>query len=379
MGRRRRVGLLTQGAKLSSTKDWILHRLHGLLGLYVLCHFIYRFYIFFVVDNYNNNNEYDDGDNDDMGFRSMSSYSNFLLVFLPHFILQVSGFGFHIPRKRHPDGNRIWPEYRWHALIFFCRCMSLMLVAFWTSQKNKKNKKHDDESYGDNSYDCFSWFHDDKYCFKTRYFLNLLIVLITSVAADSVTRYYKQFGESSSTIRQLNGPRGILYLMSVAQFHATVHCLLTTDKLAVQVAALTVVQTSAFGMTLRRKGIITLVQGLMLYAFVLILGMCVIIHDLQKSNIKLLFWKAILIGNVSAMLRMDLGVSKYILWPSVAVLLTWITSSEPTTNTEQQQEGEEEGENGNDVLLWVYFSRISTMILLCNAIRRQVVVNVKMD
>eukprot|EP00566_Odontella_aurita_P034068 CAMPEP_0113583948 /NCGR_PEP_ID=MMETSP0015_2-20120614/32818_1 /TAXON_ID=2838 /ORGANISM="Odontella" /LENGTH=39 /DNA_ID=CAMNT_0000488917 /DNA_START=90 /DNA_END=206 /DNA_ORIENTATION=+ /assembly_acc=CAM_ASM_000160 len=39
---------------------------------------------------------------------------------------------------------------------------------------------------------------------------------------------------------------------------------MTTDRMGVQIAALTVVQTSAFGMTLRRKGIITQRQGLCL-------------------------------------------------------------------------------------------------------------------
>ena len=378
-GRRRRRGflllggrLLTEACKLKSTKDYIIHRFHALLGLYVICHFIYRFYIYFFLFLYNKNDDDDtDDDFDDMGFRTMSYKTFLLVVFLPHLILQLSGFTFrNIPRKRHPDGNRIWPEYRWHALIFFFRCMVLMFVAlFW---KNKEKKT--------------SMMTPTRTSRYFRYFLNLFIVLMSSVGADIVTKHYQQKGESSSTIRQLNAPPGVLYLMSVAQFHATVHCLLTTNNLAVQFAALTVVQTSAFGMTLRRKGVISLHQGLMLYSFVLLLGMFVILHDLQQQEqtSNTLFSKAIVLGNVSAMVRMDLGVNKYILWPTVTAILllltktTWITCTTCTTTTSEELTTTSTltlSTHGDDSLLWLsswsLFSRISTMVLLCNAILRR--------
>ncbi len=71
--------------------------------------------------------------------------------------------------------------------------------------------------------------------------------------------------------------------MSLAQFHATVHCLLTSDRLSVQIAALSVVQTSAFEMTLRRKQFISQKEGVILYALVLMIGMVVIIDGSDKE------------------------------------------------------------------------------------------------
>jgi hypothetical protein len=84
-----------------------------------------------------------------------------------------------------------------------------------------------------------------------------------------------------------------------------------------------VVQLSAFGMTLRRKGWIDSTFGLILYASVLVVGMMVILFNLQQSGI---LYPAMTVGNVAAVLRMDLGCNKYLLWPMVAVAL-WTLAS----------------------------------------------------
>jgi hypothetical protein len=108
-----------------------------------------------------------------------------------------------------------------------------------------------------------------------------IIVGCTMILADVIHVYFRSRPDfkSSSTIRGLAAPRWSKYIMSSAQFHATVHCILTKDKLSVQIAALTIVQTSAsaFGMTLRRKQFITQVEGVILYALVLLIGMLVTI------------------------------------------------------------------------------------------------------
>ena len=84
-----------------------------------------------------------------------------------------------------------------------------------------------------------------------------IIVLCTMILADTIKHHYKKMGDGSRTIRDLHGQPGVLYMMSSAQFHATLHSLMTSDRLCVQIAALAIVQLSAFGMTLRRKGLIT--------------------------------------------------------------------------------------------------------------------------
>jgi hypothetical protein len=48
-----------------------------------------------------------------------------------HFLTPHStGFAFPLPVKRHPDGNRIWPQHRWEALAFCLRCLSLAGLAW---------------------------------------------------------------------------------------------------------------------------------------------------------------------------------------------------------------------------------------------------------
>ncbi|EOD38150.1 hypothetical protein EMIHUDRAFT_200647 [Emiliania huxleyi CCMP1516] len=100
-------------AKLSSRED----RWHGhkLLGLYALLHFAYRYHAFFAGA-------------DDMGFADQNGWSSAASL-APHLLLQLSGLTFSIPRRRIVTGSRIWPEYRWHALVFTLRSLVLMAIA----------------------------------------------------------------------------------------------------------------------------------------------------------------------------------------------------------------------------------------------------------
>ena len=146
---------------------------------------------------------------------------------------------------------------------------------------------------------------------------------LTMILADRNSHWYRTRDGTnfSRTIRDLTAPKWAQYLMSSAQFHATVHCLLTSDRLSVQIAALTVVQVSAFGMTLRRKGFISQKEGVVMYALVLVLGMIVIFDDLGRRS---LFSLAICFGNITAVLRMYWGMHKYVMWLFVALVLTYL-------------------------------------------------------
>ena len=179
--------LLTNAAILPTSIDYWLHRIHALLGCYVLCHFIYRYNAFFSKHN------------DDMGFNVQ--HDNFLQLFLPHLLLQCTGFTFHLPPKRHPDGNRIWPQYRWEALIFCCRCISLVYIAW----RNKYN----------------GWLLEDCSMIPAAMCIGLTMILV-----DLNSQWYMKHDMSnfSQTIRGLSAPKWSQYLMSSAQFHATIHC-----------------------------------------------------------------------------------------------------------------------------------------------------------
>ncbi|CAB9523574.1 unknown protein [Seminavis robusta] len=227
-----------------------------------------------------------------MGFESLTGLQ-LLALFTPHFILQLSGLVFGIPRKRHPDGNRIWPQYRYEALV---RCLALMAIAW--HRKNLNNKKKNEFSVIPSAL--------------------ILYRYATMTSADAVTNWYQKKGENSRTIRDLKGPPGALYLMSSAQFHAKVHCLLTADRLCVQLAALTVVQTTAFSSTLRRKAIISQAFGLVVYGMVLIMGMAVILTDLLDRQI---FGTAVTVANLAALVRFECRINRYVLWGIIALVL----------------------------------------------------------
>ena len=286
--------LLTSAVKLPIASDYWLHRLHAILGLYVFSHFLYRYLLFFT--------HHGDGD---MGFDALnvsvdSKYTEyatiFAMIFLPHLLLQLSGFAFLLPSKRHPDGNRIWPQYRWEALLFCTRCLSLSFIA-WRRKVN-------------------DWKIDDGSC---SIIPAAFCVLLTMVLADQSANLYGK--EKSRTIRDLKAPQWSQYLMSSAQFHATVYCILISNTLSVQIAALTVVQLSAFGMTMRRKGFISQKEGVLLYALVLLVGMVVIFDDLRRRSI---FNLALCLGNSTAVLRMYFRMNKYIMWSGVLAIISFL-------------------------------------------------------
>lgn len=332
--------LITTSQSLTQ-KEYRHHRAHAILGLYVICHFIYRYTIFFLPKK----NDTDSYNAMDMGFNRLAfdnynaSTSNktkdlyFILIFFPHLLLQISGLGFDIPKKRHPDGNRIWPQYRLEALVFFNRCIILLYIAWY--------RKYNESGY--KNYDMIA---------------NYITVICTMILADSIRKYYQIIGEDSHTIRDLEGPPGVLYIMSSAQFHATLHSLMTKDKLSVQIAALTIVQISAFGMTLRRKGMITQRQGIVLYGFILVLGMIVILRDLQLEQI---LYYSISIGNITALLRFEFCLNKYFIWTIVFLFLLYSYSSV----NEHSMIGIE------NVTFWIVSSVVSTFGLIFGAIKCQ--------
>jgi hypothetical protein len=323
--------LLTPASKLSSS-EVLLHRVHALLGAYVLSHLLYRHFIFYSHDLLYAGK----GRDSDMGFNHQhQSVLSYGVLILPHLLLQLSGLLFVIPRKRTPEGNRIWPEYRWHALAFCMRCLSLMTLAWWRKHLESHHRMS-----------------------KVDLLLNLMVVSGTNLSADLATRYYQSIGEGSkTTIRGLDGPPGVLYCMSAAQFHGAIHCLLTKNRLSVQVAGLMIIQFSAFGMTMRRKGLINLTWGLILYGSALATGMSVILHDLYLSG---LFFQAISFGNIAAMLRMDMGWSKYLLWPIVSMALWVFVLSDD-----------------NHQIYWMAGSFVTTALLVFMAIHRQIQSNKK--
>lgn len=259
--------------KLFTAED--ASHVHKLLGLYALCHFARRYHAFFsgAVD---------------MAFTHGTNPEWTLCTLAPHLALQLSGLRFTIPRRRISTGSRIWPEYRWHALVFTVRSLTLMALALLRAPQ------------------------------ADSFLPPLIIVLGAMAAADAVTHWHARRGESSRTIRDLAAPPGTKYLMSAAQFHATTGCLLTRDRLSVQLVSLCVIQCAAFVMTLQRRGLITHRQDLILYSALLGLGLVVVLDDFGARGVLPV---AFTVANAAALARLDLGFNKYVLWTAVALVL----------------------------------------------------------
>lgn len=138
------------------TKEDFLH-IHKLLGVSVLMSFLWRFSLI---------------GSSDMGFATAPQLT--MPTLLLHFALNVSAFHFTIPTRRISEGSRIWPEYRWHALIFTTR--SLCTIALYA--------------------------YEQYYQLEPNYWANYIIAIGTMIAADVVSFKHKQ--HSSNTIRKLD-------------------------------------------------------------------------------------------------------------------------------------------------------------------------------
>ena len=148
---------------------------HKLLGLYAICHFAYRYHAFFAGEL-----------STDMGFANGRPHRT-ALVLAPHLALQLSGLRFTIPRRRVAEGSRIWPEYRWHALVFACRSLALMALALMRDTS---------DAPAEAAHLLPPWVPP------------LLVVLLTMAAADAVSRVHARRGEACRTICSVLAPRG---------------------------------------------------------------------------------------------------------------------------------------------------------------------------
>lgn len=196
--------------RLLTHEDKKFYRIHAILGSYCMMNFITQMYFIFT------NTDYNILDNKYMPY-----------IIIPHFALHISSFEFILSSKRNLHYNIIWPEMRWHSLLFAYRSL-LSIVA----------------SYID--------FYPEV--------IKIVIVFMTFILADIVTQKLKS--NESTTMRDNKWPEYIpkqyVYfhniLYSVSQFAATLVCLYANANMVF--LTLIAIQTAPFGMTLIRKGII---------------------------------------------------------------------------------------------------------------------------
>merc|ERR550525_1477552 len=96
------------------TKEGAEHyHIHRYLGTLVLLNYIYR-----IILRYTTGKPFGDDE---------ASWE-VLFVIVLHSALSLTSLLFHIPQKRNTSNPMIWPEFRWHSILFGCRSFIAM---FW--------------------------------------------------------------------------------------------------------------------------------------------------------------------------------------------------------------------------------------------------------
>lgn len=220
-------------------------------------------------------------------FNYSYSYSYLLLLFI-HASLHVTSFEFILSNRRNLSYNIIWPEMRWHSLLFAYRSLLIMLL--------------------------FRYENEIRVVFGlSRY----LVVIGTMVSADAVSYALPQKKDEKElkTMRDNPYPKGtseyvikaINLFYSISQVFATLHMLFapTPDYIYL---TLIPIQTAPFGMTLQRKGIITQFGWHAFYIFAILTNY---IYSAINIYEPVMSWTFMIFF---AVCRFKLNMNKYVLW-----------------------------------------------------------------
>lgn len=206
--------------------------LHKLIGVFCLVHYLYRLGALALTGS--------------MRFEK-DSQPKLVFLFLVHLLLSWSSFVFPLPQKRNQSKPMIWPELRWHNVVFATRSILDALLHILGL---------------------------GHYCLA-----RVALAMAAMVAADYVSSFY---ANQSTTMRGMPFPAsagkrfvsGVNLFYALSQIYATkgVINITYTWTLDVELAFLTLfaIQVSALLMTLVRKSVMEpagwhLVYGLSLF------------------------------------------------------------------------------------------------------------------
>lgn len=269
---------IKQVHRLSTHEDSKFFHFHKILGIACMSHFIYRIYLGCKYGS--------------LGFNPSITTLAWIGV---HALLHVSSFQFILPNRRNKVYNIIWPEMRWHSLIFAYRALigMLLLLAYESHLISSK-----------------------LILFGTR----CALVILTMVCADAITKYYKVI--DSTTMRNNPYPestpqwliKSLNTFYSISQLYATLNILLN-DK-ATMFLTLIPIQTAPFGMTLVKKGIINQTSWHISYIVALLLNFAYGIVKVEtiKAHVNSMVMFIVVF-------RFALNQNKYLLWMMVMVYI----------------------------------------------------------
>jgi hypothetical protein len=259
-------------AKLFTNEDNI--QVHKTLGILSLISFFYRY--FWVYPTTGN-----------LGFNGTWFDHATILI---HLLLSTSSLIFHVIRQRLLNRPMIiWEEYRLHAIIFSTRCASVYLMGT---------------------------FRPFEGTLLERVALPL-VVLAHHLGADRVTAVHGS-KDGHTTVRVHDGHSKeittVLRFYALYQFTALASHLTPNARLAdLGYNTFIAIQSSAFLMTLYRKGVISEVSHGLVYTSCLIVSMY---HIFRTCG------NALFLAKLAAAyyLRTDFRMNKYVLWLGFAFI-----------------------------------------------------------
>lgn len=218
-----------------------------------------------------------------------------------HAMMHVTSFQFLIPSRRNRVYNIIWPEMRWHSMVFAYRSL-LMMTILWLAWVGSI------PSY------VTPWIRGP-------------LVLATMGLADSITHYYTNIDaikETETTMRNNPYPSYIspavsrLYnlMYSTSQVFGTMN-ILCRDIGSIFLIVLPI-QIAPFGMTLVKKGIITQAGWHMWYSLAIFANYWYVttMTRSQTDGVETFYTTSMLFFTIG---RFALRKNKYALWGTIIV------------------------------------------------------------
>ena len=220
-----------------------------------------------------------------------------------HTLLSFFAVIFKVPMKRYyRTPTMMWHEYRLHSVVFTFRCTLVYVLSAATkdfvSLEVTATRSQTDVFYSQ--------------------LLRLCMTLAMHVIADLITRAYGEPGQTTVRGDLSRPPKSqFLRLLSLAyawyQFLALgSHLLPHARGMDLSYNTLVAIQSSAFLMTLNRKGIIDWPSHARIYSMCLLASAGFIVYTFHS-------WPFILAVGMAGTARIQFCTSKYVIWPCFAL------------------------------------------------------------
>jgi lipid-A-disaccharide synthase-like uncharacterized protein len=210
-----------------------------------------------------------------------------------HTILSLSALQFLIPRTRTGILPMIWQEFRAHSIVFAVRSFLIINALYFLFEKTETTS-------------------------TLAIIIRLAFVLLAMKLADFSTEHLRENKKETTTATMpywsdcpASLQSAIKYFYTHSQFMATIVCLFAETPYILAVAF--PIQIASFLMTLVRKNIISAFWYHMLYG-----GSLFIVYLINAADPAL--YPIVLLGIALIYARVNLKISKYVLWSLVALI-----------------------------------------------------------